>query len=167
MPSSTSTLALWTQRQGESRIYPFFNSAICSIISFQETRYRKRYLDLIVNDSVRNKFITRSKIVHFVRHFLDELGFLEIETPMMNMIPGGAAAKPFVTHHNDLNMQLYMRVAPELYHKVRTFHGALVIMSYFLNLVRIVYSFVCLFVFFVCLFVSMCISLTVCCVYFC
>ncbi len=82
-----------------------------------ETRYRQRYLDLIVNDHVKEVFILRSKIIQTIREFLTERGFLEVETPMMQPIPGGAAARPFKTYHNALDMELYLRIAPELYLK--------------------------------------------------
>ena len=82
-----------------------------------ETRYRQRYLDLIANPSSRNTFLQRTAIVREIRRFLDERGFLEVETPMMQAIPGGAAAEPFKTHHNALGMDFYLRIAPELYLK--------------------------------------------------
>jgi lysyl-tRNA synthetase class 2 len=83
----------------------------------QETRYRQRYVDLIMSDATRRTFKQRTHIIQSLRNFLVERDFLEVETPMMHPIPGGAAARPFVTHHNALDMELYLRIAPELYLK--------------------------------------------------
>ncbi len=82
-----------------------------------ELRYRQRYVDLVVNPNVKEKFIARSRILHSIRRYLEEKGFLEVQTPLMHTIAGGASARPFTTHHNALDIDLYMRIAPELYLK--------------------------------------------------
>lgn len=82
-----------------------------------DLRYRQRYVDLIMNPEVKDTFIKRSKIIKTIRGYLDDMGYIEVETPVLNTIPGGAAARPFITHHNTLDIDLYMRIAPELYLK--------------------------------------------------
>ncbi len=88
-----------------------------------DTRYRQRYVDLIVNEQSRHVFVARNRIIRYLRDFLDSMDFLEVETPMLQSIPGGAAARPFRTHHNALDMDMYLRIAPELYLKRLTVGG--------------------------------------------
>lgn len=96
-------------KEKEGKVYDAFTDP--------EQRYRQRYVDLIVNDQVKDTFIKRSKIINTMREFFNEKGYLEVETPILQAIPGGAAARPFVTHHNALNIPLYLRIANELYLK--------------------------------------------------
>jgi len=86
-------------------------------LSDQEQRYRQRYLDLIMSDETRDTFKMRSKIVSYIRRFFEDREFMEVETPMLQVIPGGATARPFETHHNALDIDMYLRIAPELYLK--------------------------------------------------
>jgi lysyl-tRNA synthetase, class II len=86
-------------------------------VNDQEIKYRQRYVDLMMDESARTRFVARSKAVSGIRDFMVQHNFLEVETPMLHPIPGGANAKPFVTHHNALDQEMFLRIAPELYFK--------------------------------------------------
>src|SRR5574344_1376768 len=107
LSKSLRVLPIVKEKEGE--VYDAFTD--------QELRYRQRYVDLIVNPEVRETFIKRAKIISTMREFFDGQGYLEVETPILQPIPGGANARPFVTHHNTLNIPLYLRIADELYLK--------------------------------------------------
>ncbi len=117
-----------TDEQGNKTVFDQFAD--------KELRYRQRYLDLVVNPDIKDTFIKRSKIITSMRRFLDENGYLEVETPILQPLYGGAAARPFVTHHNTLDTELYLRIADELYLKrliVGGFNGVYEISKDFRN----------------------------------
>src|SRR5690606_9501973 len=97
------------KKDAEGKVFDEFNDP--------ELRYRQRYVDLVVNPNVKQNFIKRTKVTNSIRQFFNEKGYLEVETPILQAIPGGAAARPFMTHHNALNIPLYLRIANELYLK--------------------------------------------------
>jgi lysyl-tRNA synthetase, class II len=121
--TKTNELSVWVEE-----IY-FLSKALLPLpekwhgLTDVELRYRQRYLDLIANEKSRQVFLTRARIIQELRRFFDARGYIEVETPMMHPLPGGAAARPFVTHHNTLDIDLYLRIAPELYLKRLTVGG--------------------------------------------
>jgi lysyl-tRNA synthetase, class II len=121
--TKTNELSIWVEE------LTFLSKALLPLpekwhgLTDVEIRYRQRYLDLIVNEKSRQVFVTRARIVHELRRFFDGRGYIEVETPMMHLIPGGATARPFITRHNTLDVDLYLRIAPELFLKRLTVGG--------------------------------------------